>query len=161
GMAAFFARYMPEGPVRSLQDVVDWNNANADVALAMNGQGGLTEALVELSLDDPEYRDIASNLVTQARGNGMDVVMDEHNLDAILAPTAPVPTTLESNSFPGSSTQMSALSGYPSITVPVGWSEHGLPVGMHLSGRAFGEQTLLRIAYATEQLINARVAPVV
>ncbi len=161
GMAAFFARYMPEGPVRSLRDVVDWNDANADVALAMNGQGGLTEALVELSLDDPEYRDIASNLVTQARGNGMDVVMDEHDLDAILAPTAPVPTTLESNSFPGSSTQMSALSGYPSITVPVGWSEGGLPVGMHLSGRAYSEQVLLRIAYATEQLINARVAPVV
>lgn len=161
GMAAFFERYMPEGPVRSMQQIVDWNNAHADVALAVNGQGGLTEALVHLSLDDPEYQDAASNLVTQARANGMDAVMDEHNLDAILAPTAPVPTTLESNYFPGASTQMSALSGYPSITVPVGWSETGLPVGLHLSGRAFSEQVLLRIAYATEQLIDARVPPVI
>lgn len=159
GMAEFFRRYMPEGPVRSLQEVVDWNNAHADVALAMNGQVGLTEALEHLSLDDPEYQDAVTNLVTQARANGMDAAMDENELDAILAPTAPVPTTLESNSFPGSSTQMSALSGYPSITVPAGWSENGLPVGLHLSGRAFSERTLLRIAYAVEQLIDARVAP--
>lgn len=161
GMENFFARFMPDGPVRSLQDVVDWNSAHADVALAVNAQDGLVEAAVPLSLEDPEYLDIVSNLVEQARGNGLDAALDGDELDVLVAPTAPVPTEIiegQGAPFAGASSQASAHAGYPSITIPAGYVD-GLPVGLHFMGRAFSEQTLLRIAYAAEQLLQARVPP--
>jgi len=161
GMADFFARFTPEGPVTSLQDVVDWNNAHPDVALAMNDQEGLVEAVVPLSLDDPGYLDVVANMIEQARGNGLDAALDGDNLDVLVAPTAPVPTEIVEGvgaSFAGASSEASAHAGYPSITVPAGYVD-GLPVGLHFMGRAFDERLLLRIAYATEQLLQARVPP--
>ena len=161
GMARYFERFTPEGPVRSLQDVVDWNNAHADVALAVNGQEGLVEATVPLSLEDPEYLDVVSNLIEQARGNGLDAALDGNELDVLVAPTAPVPTEIVEGvgaSFAGASSQASAHAGYPSITIPAGYVD-GLPVGLHFMGRAFSEQTLLRLAYAAEQLLQVRVPP--
>jgi len=60
--------------------------------------------------------------------------------------------------FLGASSTPAAVSGYPSITVPVGMS-YGLPVGMSFIGRAWSEATLLRLAYAYEQASNARRPP--
>lgn len=161
GMAGYFARFTPEGPVTSMQDVVDWNNAHPDVALAMNDQEGLVEAVEPLPLDDPGYLDVVTNMIEQARGNGLDAALDGDDLDVLVAPTAPVPTEIVEGvgaSFAGASSEASAHAGYPSITVPAGYVG-GLPVGLHFMARAFDERTLLRIAYATEQLLQVRVPP--
>ena len=96
-----------------------------------------------------------------ARGEGMDAAMDEYDLDAFIAPTAPVPTEITiggGTDFNGSSAKAAAMAGYPSISIPMG-QVNGLPVGLHLCGRAFSEQVLIGLAYSIEQLIQARVPP--
>jgi amidase len=161
GMASFFDRYMPDGPVSSLADVVEWNLAHADQTLDQLGQEGLAETVDALSLDDPFYQDAVAYLTTIARSGGMDIAMDTNDLDAIVAPTAGVPTEIidgQAPLFPGSSAQAAAISGYPSLSLPIGYVR-GLPVGMHFSGRAFSEQVLIRIAHSLEQLLKVRTAP--
>jgi amidase len=161
GMDAFFQRYMPNGPITSIEDVVAWNVDHADVALAVSGQNGLAEASLALSLQDPYYLELLTEVTRIAREQGMDQAMGEHELDAIIAPTAPVPTEIvigDQTDFAGSSARAASLAGYPSITVPMGFVGD-LPVGLHLSGRAFSESTLIGLAYSIEQLLQARVPP--
>lgn len=161
GMAAFFDRFMPGGPVGSLGEVARWNEAHPEVALASCGQDGLWAATGALPPDDPYYISMVSNLITKARAGGLDLALDGHGLDAFIAPTASVPTAIPrggGTDFPGSSTQPAAFAGYPSITVPMG-EVRGLPVGLHLFGRAFSELTLLRLAHGVEHLLQARIPP--
>jgi amidase len=158
GMRAFFDRYTPDGPMMSLMDVVDWNSDHTDNAMDGIGQEGLAEAEDALSLDDPEYLDILSRVTTSSRQEGMDAALDEHELDAFIAPTVAVPREIDSGEFPGSATKASAISGYPAITIPMGYVR-GLPVGLYLCGRAFSEERLLGMAYAIEQMLQARVPP--
>jgi len=44
------------------------------------------------------------------------------------------------------------LTGHPAISVPCGLSAEGLPIGLQISGRAFDEETVLRVAHVYEQL---------
>jgi amidase len=157
GTQAFFDRYTPRGPMMSLLDVAEWNVDHADEVLDAVGQEGLTETEGALALDDPEYIEILSRVTTNSRQNGVDAAMDEHELDAFIAPTVAVPREIDNGEpFPGSATKASAISGYPAITVPMGMVR-GLPVGLYLFGRAFSEQRLIALAFSVEQLIQARV----
>jgi amidase len=158
GIRAFFDRYTPDGPIMSLMDVVAWNADHAAEVLNRVGQEGLAEAEDALALDDPEYLDILERVTTGSREEGMDAAMDEHELDAFIAPTVAVPREIDSGDFPGAATKASAISGYPGITIPAGYVR-GLPVGLYLCGRAFSEERLLGLAYAIEQLLQARVPP--
>jgi amidase len=141
----------------SLLDVVAWNVEHADEVLAAVGQQGLAETEEAMALDDPRYLEILSAITTNARTEGVDAAMDEHELDAFIAPTTAVPTEIDGgDGFPGGSSKAASISGYPSITVPMGMVRD-LPVGLHLSGRAFSEERLLALAYSVEQLLQARV----
>ena len=87
--------------------------------------------------------------------------MDEHNLDAIIAPTgSPAWKTdwINGDSFQLGSSSPAAWAGYPNITVPMGFIE-GLPVGISFFGRAWSEPVLLEIAYAYECGTRHRKAP--
>ena len=87
--------------------------------------------------------------------------MDEHRLDAIVAPTggpAWVTDLVNGDHFGGGSSSLAAVAGYPNVTVPAGFV-FGLPVGLSIFGRAWSEPTLLRIAYAYEQATRHRRAP--
>jgi amidase len=157
GMMDFFARYTPDGPMLSLLDVAAWNEEHPDAALDEIGQEGLTETEWALSLDDEAYLEILGRVVTAARDEGVDAIMDEYELDALIAPTTAVPTPVDNGEpFPGAASKISAISGYPGITVPMGYVR-GLPVGLYLVGRAFSERQLIGYAYAIEQLLQARV----
>jgi amidase len=87
--------------------------------------------------------------------------MDEHRLDAIIAPTAGPACRVDfiyGDRGEGGSSSPAAVAGYPNITVPAGYV-YGLPVGISFFGRAWSEPVLLRIAYAFEQLTRARRRP--
>ncbi|MDO8927766.1 MAG: amidase family protein, partial [Bacteroidota bacterium] len=60
--------------------------------------------------------------------------------------------------FVGGSSDVAAISGYPNITVPIGYV-HGLPVGISFFGRAWSEPTLIKLAFAFEQATKHRKAP--
>jgi amidase len=97
-----------------------------------------------------------------ARTAGIDAVMNKHKLDALVAPTQGPVWTIDlvngDGGGGGSFTQPAAVAGYPHITVPMGLVQ-GLPVGLSFVGRAWSEPTLLRLAYAYEQLSKARRPP--
>lgn len=159
GTTEFFARYTPEGPMLTLLDVAAWNDAHPDPAMKTVGQEGLVETEWALALDDEEYLEILERVVSVSRVEGFDAVMDEYELDALISPTTAAAMPIDSDKpFPGAASKLSAITGYPGITLPMGYVR-GLPVGLYLVGRAFSEQQLIGYAYAIEQLLQVRVPP--
>lgn len=149
------------GPVRSLADVIEANQRLADRELAFFGQEIFERAQRAGTLDDAVYKDARAACLRATRTDGIDALMDQHRLDAILAPTNGPAWTVDPISgdhFTGGSSSPAAIAGYPSITVPAG-QVHGLPVGLSLFGRAFSETTLIRLAYAYEQASRLRRPP--
>jgi amidase len=156
----YLQAYTPNGPLWSLADIVAWNEEHAEEALSRYGQETFYAALEAGSIWDPAYQETVVYNHDMARDAGLDAVLDEYELDALIAPTtgAPRPIGEGGDDFPGACTQVSALAGYPIISVPVGYVD-GLPVGMSFMGRAFSEPTLLRLAYAFEQTYPIRQPP--
>jgi len=100
-------------------------------------------------------------MLLHSRDEGIDKVMNENNLDAIVAPTgSPAWKTdlILGDNFSLSSSSPSARAGYPIISVPMGQLD-GLPVGVSFFGRAWSEPVLLEIAYAYEQATQHRIIP--
>lgn len=152
---------LPDPPIRTLADLIAFNQANASEEMPYFGQERLLAAEARGPLTDPEYLDARAAARRLSRAEGIDRVMDADNLDAIFAPTggpAWVTDLVNGDHFGGSSSAFAAVSGYPNITVPAGFI-HGLPVGGSFFGRAWSEPTLIRIAYAFEQATRHRRAP--
>ena len=87
--------------------------------------------------------------------------MGENLLDAIICPTgSPAWKTdlINGDNFKLSSSVYAALSGYPNITIPMGFIEN-LPVGISFFGRKWSEPSLIEIAYSYEQGTKHRKAP--
>jgi amidase len=151
----------PRGPMRTLADLIAFNDANKNVELAYFGQEIFVQAQEKGPLTDQAYLDALEKDRRLSRTEGLDAAFAQNNLDAIVAPTGspPWPTDLvNGDHFLGASSTPAAVSGHPSISVPVGYS-FGLPVGMSLIGRAWSEPTLLRLAYAYEQAAKPRRPP--
>ncbi len=113
------------------------------------------------NIDSEEYLENLEKMLQYNRKEGIDKIMDKHNLDAIIAPTgAPAWKTdiILGDNFQLSSSSPSARSGYPIISLPMGQIE-GMPVGVSVFGRAWSEPVLLEIAYAYEQGTNHRIIP--
>jgi amidase len=100
--------------------------------------------------------------VRLSREEGIDEVMKEHRLDALVAPTTgpahATDYTYGDRDTGGGSSSFPAMAGYPHITVPAG-NVLGLPVGFSFFGRAYSEPTLIKLAYSFEQLTRARKTP--
>jgi amidase len=146
--------------VRSLDDVIAFNDKNKDREMPWFGQDLFIKAQAKGPLTDEAYVKAAEKSRRLARA-GIDDVMAQHKLDAIVAPTgSPAWLTdhVNGDSFQGSSSSPAAVAGYPSITVPMGLAM-GLPVGISFVGTAWSEGKLLRLAYAYEQGTRHRKAP--
>jgi len=158
---AYLADWAPRGPMRTLADLIAFNEANKGRELAYFGQEIFVQAQEKGPLTDQAYIDALAKDRRLSRTEGLDAAFAQNTLDAILAPTGspPWPTDLvNGDHFLGASSTPAAVSGYPSVCVPVGYS-FGLPVGMSLIGRASSESTLLKLAYAYEQAAKPRRPP--
>jgi amidase len=147
-------------PVRTLADVIAFNLAHAEEELKF-----FLQEIFDLAESDPfseqEYLDALARSHSLSRERGIDAVMNQYNLDALVAPTGspPWPTDLiNGDHFLGASSSPAAMAGYPLINVPAGFT-FGLPVGISFMGRAFSEPTLIKLAYAFEQATHARRPP--
>ena len=161
GLNAYLAGRGPSAEVRSLADLIAFNERNAETEMPYFGQERLIEAESKGPLTDERYLAALAASSRLSRAEGIDRTMDAHRLDAIIGPTggpAWVTDLVNGDHFGGSSSQYPAASGYPSISVPAG-DVHGLPVGVSFFGRAWSEPTLIRIAYAFEQTVQARLVP--
>jgi len=147
--------------VHTLTDVIAFNSAHAQVELKYFGQELLLQTEATTSLDDPVYLAAIEETRRLSRQEGIDAVMDQYNLDALVMPTNCPPWPIDLiNGDPslGSCSQPAALAGYPAISVPASYV-FGLPVGITFMGRAFSEPTLIKLAYAFEQDTKARRSP--
>jgi amidase len=154
----FLDTCMAGGPITSLADVINFNYEHPEQTLAYGGQEGLEVALNAGSIDDPWFEELVATNVRTARDEGIDLTMDEFGLDALVAPSAGIPGSIAENLFPGSSSQVPSMAGYPSLTLPIGYT-NGLPAGLQIFGRAFSENTILKLAYSLEQALQLRQAP--
>jgi amidase len=112
-------------------------------------------------LTTPEYVEAMESGRRLARQEGIHAVMESHQLDALVAPTAGpacVTDLLHGDHHSGGSSGAAAVAGTPSITLPAG-SIFGLPVGISFFGRAWSEPVLIRLAYAFEQATKSRQSP--
>jgi amidase len=156
--------YLPElisSPVRTLANIIAFNNAHAEEELKYFGQEIFLQAEATTSLDDPAYLKALEENLRLSRQEGIDAVLDKYNLDALLMPTNSPPWHIDlvnGDSHTGGSAQPAALAGYPAINVPAGFTFE-LPVGITFVGRAFSEPTLIKLAYAFEQGTKARHKP--
>jgi len=147
--------------VKSLADLIEFNKTNSDKEMKWFGQEIFEDAEKTKGLDDPEYKNALAKVKDLTQKKGIDKLMDEHKLDALIAPTNGPSWTIDlvnGDHFGGGSSEPAAISGYPAITVPAGFV-HGLPVGISFFGRAWGEPTLIKLAYAYEQASKHRKAP--
>ncbi len=125
------------------------------------GQEIFIKAEAKGPLTEPAYLEALATCRRLSRQEGIDAAMEQHQLDAILAPTTgPAHATdlLYGDRDTGGSTTPAAVAGYPSITVPAGFVAD-LPVGLSFFGRAWSEPKLLKLAYAFEQATKHRRKP--
>ena len=159
---AYLASLGPDAPVKTLAEVIAFNEANADLEMPYFGQERLHDSQARGPLTDPEYLRAKATIQRATREDGIDRLVSEHNLDAIVAPTRDIPWVTDHIAGDrldgGSSAGPAAIAGYPDISVPMGFVS-GLPVGISFFGGAWTEPALLRIAYAFEQATNHRQAP--
>jgi amidase len=149
------------GAPGSLKDIIDFNDQNRDKEMPYFSQDIFIKAEAKGPLTTKEYTDALEANHRLSQKEGIDAVMDQFHLDAIMAPTAgPAWLTDFANGdhASGGSSNAAAVAGYPDITVPAGFV-FGLPVGISFFGRAWSEPTLLKIAYGFEQTIQARRPP--
>ncbi len=160
-MKAYLSRLGPGAPVHSLKDIIDFNETNAAREMPYFGQDMFLKAEAKGPLTDKEYIDALEKNHTMSREEGIDAVMTKFNLDALVAPTdgpAWMTDLICGDHFLGGSSNLAAIAGYPSITVPAGFL-FGLPIGISFFGRAWTEGTLIKIAFAFEQATHARKRP--
>jgi amidase len=157
----YLASLGPGAPVKSLKDIIDFNEKNRDRELPYFGQDIMVKAQAKGPLTEKKYLMALAKNHRMSRTQGIDAVMIKNKLDAIIAPTGgpPWPTDLANGDhFTGGYSTASAVAGYPHITVPAGYV-FGMPVGISFFGRAWSEPTLIKFAYAFEQATKARRPP--
>jgi amidase len=158
---AYLARLGPGAPVRTLQDIIDFNDRNRQKEMPYFGQDLFLKAQAKGPLTEKAYVDALAKNHQLARTEGIDALMDKHQLDAIVAPTggpAWLTDLVNGDHVAGGSSNAAAVAGYPNINVTAGFLS-GLPVGISFFGRAWSEPTLIKIAYSFEQASKARQAP--
>jgi len=160
GLDEYFSSLGEDAPIKSMEDLAnkiretpeETEKFDRDLILTAAEKGGL---------DSEEYQTALENMLRVSREEGIDRVMEEYDLDVIIAPTGgPAWKTdlINGDNFSLGSSSPSARAGYPIISVPMG-NIDGLPVGMSFFGSAWSEPVLLEAAYAFEQASNARIVP--
>ena len=160
---AYFATMPEHIKVRTLEQLIAFNEANKDREMPFFGQETLIASQARGPLTDQAYLDARAKCLELTRDKGIDATMSKHNLDALLGPSGGVPSIVDlaggggGGGGPGSS-QFPAVAGYPHITVPAAF-HMGLPLGVSFYGKAWSEPVLIKLAYAFEQATKVRRAP--
>lgn len=160
GLNKYFASLGPDAPIKTVEELIAFNKQD-EVELAYYNQQYLEMAQAKEDLTSTAYQEALAEMLRLSQQEGLDKVMEENKLDAIIAPTgSPAWTTdwINGDHFQLGSSSPAARAGYPNITVPMGFVGE-LPVGMSIFGQAWTEPLLLEIAYAFEQGTKHRRAP--
>lgn len=160
GLNKYFEAHNNHLPIKNLKDLIEFNKSDS-IEMRFFDQGILEQAEKKGDLNSAEYKKALAKMTKATRDDGIDKVMAGYNLDAIVAPTgSPAWKTdlILGDHFVGGSSSLAAISGYPAITVPMGFIDD-LPVGVTFYAKAWYEPVLLEIAYSYEQHTKHRKSP--
>ena len=160
GLNNYFKSLGKNSPIKNLGELIKFNE-NDSIELKYFNQAYLKMALNTEGSKSEKYLNSLSSVKTLSQKEGIDKVMDENDLDLIIAPSgSPSWSTdwFNGDNYHISSSSPSAWAGYPIISVPMG-NIHGLPVGISFFGRAWSEPTLIEASYAFEHSVQARIIP--
>ena len=161
GLNAYLARQAAPAKIGSLNELIEFNDKNRKLVMPFFGQEQLIASEETDGLDNFHYKQALETSRYLTRDVGIDKAMFDHDLCALVMPTGSAPWSIDlingDNRLGGSSCQ-AAVSGYPSITVPMGYLS-GLPVGMSFVGKPWHDFFLTGLASAFEQNFGVRVDP--
>jgi amidase len=161
GLNAYLKRLPPTLPVRSLSALIRFNEDHKNSEMPLFDQELLRQAEAKGPLSEKAYQDARAACLKATRSNGIDAVLAQHKLDAIVTLTsgpAWLIDTVNGDSDTGGCSSPAAIAGYPHITVPAGLFR-GLPVGLSFFGTAFSEPTLIRLGSGFEAVAHGRTPP--
>jgi amidase len=160
-LEAYLSALGPKAPVRTLADVIKFNEDHRAQEMPYFGQELFTRAQAKGPLTDNAYREALEKDRRLSQVEGIDAVMQQHSLDALVGPTGGpgwVTDLVNGDHYSGGCSTPPAVAGYPNINVPVGHI-FGLPIGISFFGRAWSEPLLIKLAYAYEQATRHRKPP--
>jgi amidase len=158
---AYLAHLGPGAPVKSLKEIIEFNDRHPREETPYFGQNLFLKAEAKGPLTSYEYLEALARCRRLSRTEGIDAMMEKQKLDALVAPTggaAWVTDLVNGDHYVGGSSTAAAVAGYPSITVPAGFV-FGLPVGISFFGLAWSEPVLLKLAFSFEQATKLRKPP--
>ena len=160
GLNNYFKSLGSKAQIKNLEELIEFNE-NDSIELKYFNQAYLKLAQSTEGVKSDKYLNSLLALKRLSQTEGIDKVMNDNDLDAIVAPTgSPSWSTdwFNGDNYHISSSSPSAWAGYPIVSVPMG-NVHGLPVGISFFGRAWSEPTLIEVSYAFEQSSKARIIP--
>lgn len=160
----YLAALGPKARVKTMKDVIKFNEENKERVMPYFGQGRMTASQEkDLRKDKKKYLEALKKNQRLTRKEGIDAVMKKYKLDALVCPSGGPAWVIDlvngdAVNWDMESTSLAAVAGYPHITVPAGYV-HGLPVGISFFSKAWQEPTLIEIAYAFEHATEVRKPP--
>lgn len=161
GINAWFASLGSTAPVKSLAELIAFNETHRAQEMPFIGQDLFVQAQAKGPLTEPAYLAVRAACLRISRTDGIDALMEKHKLDAIVSLTsgpAWMTDPVNGDFFCGESSTLAAVAGYPSVTVPAA-EVHGLPIGLSFIGRAWDDARLLAFAADFEARTHVRREP--
>jgi amidase len=157
---AWLATLGDKAPVKTLTEHREWNLAHQKLGAIRFGQARFDISdEMDMERDKARYEADRARDLDMSRTRGLDAVIAEHQLDALLFPS-------------GAASGISSKAGYPTITVPIGmvpnepaqafpegFNAKPAPYAAYLIGPSCSEPRLIELAYALEQATKKRVPP--
>ena len=165
GLKTYLASTSPaQVSTRNLQQLIDFNEAHKEIELALFDQSIFVASQAMDSLESEEYQTAIQIVQTSTRQEGIDRLLQEHNVQVLLAPSGPTVPIVDPingdvwpNSWPGYGSH-AARAGYPHVSVPMG-GIHGISVSLSFIGGENADAEILTYAYAYEQHSLRRLEP--
>ena len=161
-MNAYLATLPPSVRSRTLADLIAFNREHAATEMPLFGQDLFEQSEATQGLND-DYRRARETSLRLAGAEGIDRLLREHNVVALIAPTRPAAWQIDAvhgdvSPGGGPAGSLAAVAGYPHLTVPMG-QIRGLPVGLSFIGPKWSDALILSLGYAYEQASHRRIEP--